>query len=362
MLTIGRKAATSSVPSTRMVVDKGFQIGTDRKAGNGGGERPAGGFSVRLTNLSLAVVLFFLLGCADEVLAWGPATHVSLATEVLANLSLLPAAVAAVLARHKLAYRYGNIAADVVFAKRWSRVKQFCHHWSTAFRVHDAAADEKAKAFAYGYLSHLAADTVAHGKYVPRQIVISRSSVNFGHFYWEMRADAAQADASWSLLQRTLRRDHAHHHRELERHITDTFLPYELNRMFFESMNALAVRQTFRRTVSAWHRYSRIELPSGLMDGYRAECLDRIYQILSQGARSALLREDPNGTSALMQLRVRRREERRLKRRGLPVERRLLEASVGLAPKPAIGRSLVDTPAADQSESEQLSGGVLTQD
>ncbi|MGB2985741.1 MAG: zinc dependent phospholipase C family protein, partial [Phycisphaerae bacterium] len=142
---------------------------------------------MRLTFWTIIVALVCLLGQANEAFAWGPATHMGLAASALEHLLLVPAAVAAVLARHRIAFFYGNIATDIVFAKRLSRVKQFCHHWSTGFRLLDTAEDDRAKAFAYGYLSHLAADTVAHGKYVPRQIVVSQCSVNFGHFYWELR-------------------------------------------------------------------------------------------------------------------------------------------------------------------------------
>ncbi len=287
---------------------------------------------MRFTYWTLVVVLAYLLGETEQALAWGAATHVGIAASVLERLPLLPAAVAAVLARHGIAYLYGSIAADVVFAKRWSRVKQFCHHWSTAFGLLDAAEDDRAKAFAYGYLTHLAADTVAHGKYVPRQIVLSECSVNFGHFYWEMRAEATETDAIWRLLEQVLGDDHSDHHQALESHITDTFLPYDLNRVLFDRVNALTVRQKFRRTVNAWTRYSRWYLAPELISGYRAESFDRVYSVLAEGVRSALLREDPNGTSAMMHLRVRRREVRRLKRRGLPVQHRLLEASRGLAP------------------------------
>lgn len=288
---------------------------------------------MRFSILTVIVALVCLLSGTDQALAWGPVTHVNLAASILERLPLLPAAVAAVLAKHGVAYLYGSIAADIVFAKRWSRIKQFCHHWSTAFGLLDAAKDDRATAFAYGYLSHLAADTVAHSKYVPRQIVVSESSVSFGHFYWELRADATEAEASWKLLEKTLRHDHADHHQALESHMSGTFLPYELNRLLFSQMNALTVRREFRRTVDLWNRYSRWFLSPELVEGYRAESLDRVFSILAEGHRSMLLREDPNGTSALMHLRVRRREVRRLKRRGLPVERRLLEASRGLAPK-----------------------------
>jgi len=282
----------------------------------------------------LLVVALFLLGGVPVAQAWGPATHVELGDSILQQLGMLPAAIAALLSRHRVAYLYGNIAADVVFAKRWSRVKQFCHHWSTAFRLMEQARSERDMSFAYGYLSHLAADTVAHGKYVPRQIVLSRCSVNFGHFYWELRADAAQSTHTWALLAEVLQADHQTHHNVLQEHITDTFLSYDLNRMLFDRMNALAVRGGFRRTVGLWSRYSRWPLSEALLGGYRAECLERIQSVLTEGERSAVLRDDPNGTSALMQIRSRRRDVRRLRRVGVVAEARVLEATRGLAPVP----------------------------
>jgi len=289
----------------------------------------------------LLLLMVVLLGCADFALAWGPATHIELAGSILERLAIMPAAIAAILARNDIAYIYGNIAADIVFAKRWSRVKQFCHHWSTGFGLLESAEDERAKAFAYGYLSHLAADTVAHCKFVPRQIAVCESSVNFGHFYWELRADATQAEPTWTLLEQVIAGDHRDHHTALERHITDTFLPYEFNRRLFDRMNAVTVRQGFRRTVHLWGRLSRWDLSPQLMAGYRNECLDRIQSILTDGPRSPLLREDPNGTSALMQLSVRRRQVRRMKRNGIAVDRTMVEAAVVLAPQSRVKPGLI---------------------
>ena len=164
----------------------------------------------RWTYLAAAVLV---LTDADTALAWGPATHIGLASSILDQLSLLPSAVGAVLARHGVSYLYGNIAADVVFAKRWSRIKQFCHHWTIGFELLESAPDDQCKAFAYGYLSHLAADTVAHGKFVPRQISASECTVNFGHLYWELRADGIEEESHWRALDRLLRTEHNHHHR-----------------------------------------------------------------------------------------------------------------------------------------------------
>lgn len=284
----------------------------------------------------LIVALACLLGPVDLALAWGPAVHVGLGNIALSQLGLLPASVAATLARYGLAYLYGNIAADIVFAKRWSRVKQFCHHWSTGFNMLDIAKDDRSRAFAYGYLSHLAADTVAHGKYVPHQILVSGSKVNFGHLYWELRADATEETPTWRTLEWVTRQDHAVHHSALECHITDTFLSYELNRKLFEGMNALTMRQGFRRWMDTVHRNSRWELPPGLISGYRTECMDRIHSILTQGVHSPLLHEDPNGTSALMNLHVHRRATRRSPRRNRAGHYRWAEVSAGLRPQSSL--------------------------
>jgi len=291
---------------------------------------------MRIGAPGVVVLLACVFGVTEHALAWGPAAHVGLGRAVLDNLGLLPAAVGAILGRYGLAYLYGNIAADIVFAKRLSRIKQFCHHWSTAFRLLDNARDDRGKAFAYGYLSHLAADTVAHGKFVPHQLTVSECTLHFGHLYWELRADAAEKESTWRQLEDLLQEDHTEHHASLAEHITDTFLSYEFNRLLFKQMNALAMRQSFRRTMHVWRRYSRWYLSPYLLSGYRSECVDRIQSILSEGLESRLLREDPNGTSALMHLRVQRRAHRRLRRQGVPVARRQLESSYGLAPQPRL--------------------------
>lgn len=294
-----------------------------------------------------------VLGLEEAALAWGPATHVGLSEVALGQLSVLPGAVAAILGRHALSYLYGSIAADIVFAKRWSRVKQFCHHWSTGFRLLESAEDDRAQAFAYGYLSHLAADTIAHGKYVPHQISTSRGSQNFGHLYWELRADSAQTNQTWNRLQDVICADHTHHHGAMQHHITNTLLSFPMNRVLFDGMNSLAVRQSFRRTIDTWGRLSRWPLRSDLLKGYEYESVDRILSVLSEGKRSAVLREDPNGTAALMNLTVRRAEDRRRKRRGVGMDRRLREATHEFAPQRLLPKQPESEPSPTPDEQAQ---------
>lgn len=282
----------------------------------------------RILLLSALAVAFL----APEALAWGPATHTRLATDLLSQLSLLPAGLAALLARHASSYIFGNIAADVVLAKRLSRVRQFCHHWSTGFKFLDDARGDEHRAFALGYLSHLAADTVAHGKFVPRQLCLTRTTFNFGHLYWEMRADSFVGDANWQRLEDNLATDHSAHHQVLQRELTDTLLPYYFNRRVFDRVNRLVVRRYWQRCMSTWARRSRWSLCDQLVANYWSESLARIRSVLIDGTSSPVLREDPSGNAGLQQARDHRKTARRLRRRGLPTERRAWEASAGLAP------------------------------
>lgn len=281
------------------------------------------------------VILLAIVACCcltDAAYAWGPATHVGLGSAALAELATLPAAIAAILSRHRLAYLYGNIAADIVFAKRLSRVKQFCHHWSTGFKLLECAESKRDQAFAYGYLSHLAADTVAHNKYIPRQIMLSGAPVNIGHFYWEIRADAAANEADWRLFKEALTIDNATHYQLLEPHFADTFLSHKVNTKLFAGVNALAMRKSLRRSLRTWNRYSSFPLEPSLVKGYRMEALDRMLSVLRAGHQSAVLRDDPNGTSALMRVHVHRREIKKRKKQGLPIAHRHFDSARLYAP------------------------------
>jgi hypothetical protein len=282
----------------------------------------------RRWSLIAAVAVIYVLIDAAEAYAWGPATHARLALDVLGQAALVPSAIAALLARRAASYIFGTIAADVVFAKRMSRVKQFCHHWSTGFKLLEHARDEHDQAFAYGYLSHLAADTVAHNKYVPRQLSVTRTTMNFGHLYWEMRADVLVDGDTWRLMEQVLAGDHEQHHRVLAEQLTATLLPYEYNRRLFDRINRVVGRDYWQACMRVWYRCSRWELCGDLVQQYREESVERILSILQEGASSWVVREDPNGTAALRQARMHRRGLQP----GPASARRVHEVAAALAP------------------------------
>lgn len=279
-----------------------------------------------------AMLVFLLLPAADA-LAWGPATHIKLANDVLGQVGLLPAAVAALLSRHGRDYLFGNIAADVVLAKRLTRVKQLCHHWATGFAILEDAQTDQSRAFAYGYLSHLAADTVAHGKFLPRQMTLTRTTVSFGHLYWELRADSTIGPHYWDQLREVLDEVFACHRDSLCARLTDTFLPFSVNWRLFYRMNRFVGQRLLRSTMDCWYNRSRWELSDQILREYRQECVDRILSVLAEGPRSAVLHDDPNGNAALAYTKLQRRQLRQMSRAGLIAPHILYEAAAGHAPR-----------------------------
>ncbi len=280
----------------------------------------------------LGVAAAVVLLSPQSLLAWGSATHVKLASDLLGELGLLPAVTAALLRRYGRDYLFGNIAADVVIAKRLSRVKQFCHHWQTGFALYRDADSDQGRAFALGYLSHLAADTVAHNKFLPRQITLHRTTLSFGHMYWEMRADSTIGPFYWNKLHLLLQEIFEEHRRSLSVYLTDTFLPFAVNWRMFYRTNRFVSRHFLRRAMERWYDRSRWPLSDQLMREYRAECRQRMLDVLIHLEHSSVLHEDPNGNAALAYTRVQRRMLRRLARSGLIAPHILYETAAAHAP------------------------------
>ncbi|UCD27452.1 MAG: zinc dependent phospholipase C family protein [Planctomycetota bacterium] len=283
----------------------------------------------RITLLAVAIIVLL---APDDVYAWGPATHIKLASDLFGQLELLPAAFAILLGRHRKDFLFGNIVADVVLAKRLSRIKQFCHHWETGFAIFDDADSDCGRAFGLGYLSHLAADTVAHNKFIPRQMTLTHSTMSFGHVYWELRADSTIGPYYWDQLRAMFREVFDEHEASLSVRLTDTFLPFSMNRRLFRQMGRFVSRRFMRRAMDRWYNLSRWPLSDQLMREYRTQCLGRIIDELVNWRQSPVLHEDPNGNAALGYTKLQRRQLRQMARAELAMPHILYEAAAGHAP------------------------------
>src|SRR3989304_4615726 len=130
---------------------------------------------------TVLIFLFFLL-IPSPAFAWGPLTHIYLGSEIYYLGSILPVWVFNLLKRCRGDYLYGNLMADIILAKNLLPIEKNSHSWEVGFSLLESAKKSSEKAFSFGYISHLAADTVAHGKYT--------NGKNIEHTFLELRADS----------------------------------------------------------------------------------------------------------------------------------------------------------------------------
>jgi len=126
----------------------------------------------------------------SEALAWGPAAHLAIGSHVLGALGALPGAIAAALASHPRSFLYGCLAADILVGKGCRPRPGHSHGWGVALALLEQASTPRLTAHAYGYLTHLAADVIAHNYYVPNALGPWVRRGKLAHSYAEMLADA----------------------------------------------------------------------------------------------------------------------------------------------------------------------------
>jgi hypothetical protein len=137
----------------------------------------------------LIVSLLYQLILTEGAWAWGPAIHTVIGCTILDELSYILPPVARVIQSFPLEYLYGSLSADFFVGKGQKRKDGHSHNWDTGFRFFEGAGDERETAYAYGFLSHLAADVVAHNYYVPNLIHSVSRWKRMGHLYVEAKAD-----------------------------------------------------------------------------------------------------------------------------------------------------------------------------
>ncbi len=126
---------------------------------------------------------------ANTALAWGPAVHTLIALNLLEDARLILPSIAGTLTLFPLEFIYGCLAADFFVGKSKMKRANHAHHWKGGFKFLSEADNEQEAAYAFGFLSHLAADVVAHNFFIPNMTSENRALRKKSHLYWEIRAD-----------------------------------------------------------------------------------------------------------------------------------------------------------------------------
>ncbi len=247
---------------------------------------------------AIVIALVLLVALPANAAAWTPGTHIFLADSVLSNLAQLPSAVADLLRAFPYDYLYGNIAADTSIAKKYARVGRHCHSWNVANEILGSAATDPLRAFAWGYMSHLAADTVAHNFFVPRQLVVTSRTIALGHSYWESRFEAHLGDSYATAAMDVVRMDHAGADAHLDRILAPTIFSVRTGRRLFRGMVGVTETQSWHRAFRILAASSRWDLEPHVIERNMAAAFQLVMEVLSQHDGMAK-KLDPSGESSL---------------------------------------------------------------
>lgn len=256
----------------------------------------------------MALGALVLLVCLpDAAWAWTPGTHVFLGEAVLRSASLLPSAIADLLRAFPHEFLYGSIAADTSIAKKYVPTGRHCHSWAVGFEVHDAARDEPLRSFALGYLAHLAADTVAHNYFVPRQLALTSSTASLGHSYWESRFETHLGERSSRRARDLILLDHSNADALLDRILSPTIFSTTTNRRIFRGIVHAADAESWQRIFQMMLENSRWDLTDDEVGVYLVRSFDYIVDLLRRFDGAEPFQLDPSGDEPLrLAKRVRR--------------------------------------------------------
>ena len=262
----------------------------------------------RRAALVLVIAGLALLVFPDPAWAWTPGTHIWVGETILANLHLLPPRIADLLHAFPYDFLYGSIAPDISLAKKYVPPGRHSHYWHVGEEVLTRAPSDALRAFGAGYLAHLAADTVAHNFFVPRQLLLTSSTSSMGHSYWELRAETHLTDQFARKAREIVLLDHTPADTYLQTVISPTIFSVPTNLRIFRGMVHLAHTKTWQRAMQAARERSRWLLTDEDLERFFSAAYDATIDALAD-EKGFARRLDPAGHLPLgIAKRMRRRE------------------------------------------------------
>ena len=280
----------------------------------------------------LLLALVWIALTPSDLFAWTPGTHIHLGEAVLRSLTLLPAGTAALLRTYPQDFLSGSIAADTSMAKKYAPAGRHCHSWAVGFEIYERARDEALRTFALGYLSHLAADVVAHNFFVPRQLTVTSSTSTVGHSYWESRFETHLGDAAARRARDVILLDHSRADAHLDDILSPTIFSTSTNRRLFRGMVHVTDSESWQRIYRIMAENSRWGLARPEVEVHLTRSFNYVIDLLAHLDQSESYQFDPSGDEALRLAKRLRRAS--LRRGGDPFVREEAERHFGLPASP----------------------------
>ena len=269
---------------------------------------------------TLLITFIAVLLAPTDAWAWGPITHIVHGSTVLENLHRLSPAMQSLLTANADRYLYGCVGADIIQAKAYTRnVATHCHRWPVAWRIVGSAKTDGELAFAWGYMTHLAADILSHNHFVPLHLVLSFAGRTSGHAYWEARVDGMQPELYSERLRRILTTPYEDCDALVDRVVEHTLFSFRTNKRIFDSLMGLHKLERWQRVIRTVNDRSRFRLTDQTVEAYNKACIESAIDLLANRKQSYTQQQDPTGKDTLDRaLELRRRLRRLARERGLP--------------------------------------------
>jgi hypothetical protein len=258
------------------------------------------------------LIFFAALLFPSSAFAWGPGTHVELAMGALGAGAAIAPIIRDIIRKFPEAFIYGMASPDIVIGKKYAGYIHHCHNWRMGWLILHEAETDRQRAAAYGYLSHLAADVVAHNYFIPVKIVLSYDARLLSHTYWEMRFDLGVADFAWDKLKMITELEIEEFDLLLERVLQKTLFSFSTNKRIFNSILMLQKMRGLRASLMLYASKSRFEIEQEGREHYFDLALESVLDFLSDPEKAPCLEIDPTGDKKISYAKNLRRRVREM--------------------------------------------------
>lgn len=262
-----------------------------------------------MTFLILTAGIFIFSG---EAHAWGVGFHMMNGTTILQNLQWLAGPMVEVLKACPGDFLYGCVSADIFIGKGSKYHADHCHNWSVGRKLLLQATEPPQQAFALGYLSHLAADIIAHNIYVPNQLYLTSSTTRWGHIYWELRADEFTDQRHWKQVLEIISLPNNHNDFFVQKVVKKELISFEMKKRLFKQGIRLYDLGKGQQAVSMVSRNSRWDVTEGYIQSLNQKSLNLIVNFLNHPDNAICYRYDPIGSLRLGNAKNLRRFSKRI--------------------------------------------------
>ena len=236
-------------------------------------------FHLQDTLVFMAFIVLLIIGLSlvpSFAFAWGPLTHMYLGNEIFAYGPLIPAGIFALIKKYRQDFLYGNLMADSIIGKKYLPDDKSSHSWDVAIRLLSHAEKDAEKAFAYGYLSHLAADTVAHE-------ILTEDMRNMEHTWAELKADSMIKKSYWVQSVTFSRAVQKRNDLFMESSLDRFLFSYKTNKRIYKSVVFLSFLNKKRKRALDRDHLHKLHF----------ESIARTLDLFENGVEAAVLEKSP---------------------------------------------------------------------